>query len=331
MGKRFDASKRLLVDAKRRRGAAHRCRSPSFPKVAALQNTSLYIQSAYAPTVRLDSDSTDKTQNVFLSPSDDATSCYQVPIQVVYAVDDSRPGAGAGSFQTSSANLVGKFTFDNWDTFAMYDSADSGTVLVDKVAKNNRRRKLSLEKRRELSSSLLDDVNTVIHSVWHTVSELASDLQSLWMVPAMWGSHIFHCDMNTPFGAGVPTVSQLAATSSAAMGNMSPLSPSMFTQTLSKYNTGEYFQTELEDIIEALYINSDVHDMALCSQYPNDCGKEDARFLDGGFVDNNALAQNVAMYQSSDDADLTKTLKIILTANRNMDETTSVFSYFRTS
>lgn len=52
---------------------------------------------------------------------------------------------------------------------------------------------------------------------------------------------------------------------------------------------------------------------SVCSQWPNPCGPSDGQFFDGAFTDNPALAMNVATYQHSANADLTKEIKLVAT------------------
>lgn len=123
--------------------------------------------------------------------------------------------------------------------------------------------------------------------------------------------------MSPLFDGVTPTVVQMAAASSAAAGGLSGLSPATMVQTLSllKYFTNSTARhVELDTLATILYANKLTDGLAMCNQWPNDCDSTaDGVLLDGGYTDNNALAMNVGDYQQQNDADLTATLKIIVT------------------
>jgi len=137
-----------------------------------------------------------------------------------------------------------------------------------------------------------------------------------------------------PFG-GIPTVTQVAAASSAAIGGLSGDVPSVLAQVASalEYNkTAGFRNLIISDLVKQIYNESIFGDIAVCTQWPNDCGTSDGRLIDGAYTDDLSLALNVGQYQTVDNGDLTKTLKVILT-NNNMNTSSNVqfLSYFQTS
>ena len=66
-----------------------------------------------------------------------------------------------------------------------------------------------------------------------------------------------------------------------------------------------------------MYDSDRLFGFSVCSQWPNPCGESDAHFLDGIATDTTALATTVGAYHLSPDADLAKTMKVILTNTNN--------------
>ena len=134
-----------------------------------------------------------------------------------------------------------------------------------------------------------------------------------------------------PFSTSGPTsVVQAAATSSALLGSFSGLAPSVFAQSLSlsRYyieNDSSLSLVKNKAAILALdgpvsnrlYDSDRLFGFSVCSQWPNPCGESDAHFLDGIATDTTALATTVGAYHLSPDADLAKTMKVILTNTNN--------------
>jgi len=138
--------------------------------------------------------------------------------------------------------------------------------------------------------------------------------------------------LDSNFFAGAPLTTQVASISSAAVGGLSPSVPSVFAQMISQEKhmlKGKDFDEVAMDIaVQALYDSDFAKGLAVCSQWPKEpCGDLDGRFLDGAYTDNPALIQNIAHYQQSDNANLTKTLKIVLT-NTNTQADTPERAYF---
>lgn len=136
-----------------------------------------------------------------------------------------------------------------------------------------------------------------------------------------------------PFG-GSPTVTQVAAASSAAIGGFSGDVPSVLAQVESamEYNQTKGNQFILSQLVKDIYSASIFGDIAVCTQWPNDCGTSDGRLIDGAYTDGLSLALNVGQYQTIDNGDLNKTLKVILTNdNIQTDSNVQFLSYFQTS
>jgi len=152
--------------------------------------------------------------------------------------------------------------------------------------------------------------------------------------------------MRKPFGGGAVTVLQASAISSAAAGAAAPSSPVLFSQALSRIrdqirNARTSVGAELAALTafdfasQRLYVSPLLDDLAVCSQFPEPCGPTDGQFIDGAFSDNPSVALNVAQYQNSEGADMTKTMKLVLTNNnRNFTadtyDTHQILQYFET-
>ena len=158
--------------------------------------------------------------------------------------------------------------------------------------------------------------------------------------------------LREPFGGAIPTVNQVAGPSSAALGGLSGLVPSLMAQlnsvvlhsirtdnttdsTSRKFIVSTYLQG-----LDQLYNSELVNNVAVCSQWPDPCTgtcfAEDTRrpslvralrtlivlycilsaldgvFVDGGYTDALSLALNVGHYHETE-GDLDNVLKIILT------------------
>jgi hypothetical protein len=98
-----------------------------------------------------------------------------------------------------------------------------------------------------------------------------------------------------PFG-GHPSVVQLAAASSASMAYLSGLAPSLYAQYVSvqryddKHVAGGILSQSkklaLDELQANALYNSDLTGgLAVCTQWPLECGAADGRFVDGGFTD----------------------------------------------
>lgn len=314
-------------------------------RLAPFRNTDLLIQSALDPTKRHRLASNDSpnssgfgydqrtlqnkfginatTQDWFtymgpFSPGQDATSSmddwqyYTVPIPLVYVVNETYTGFQYATFDSESTSDVSTyasptstdFSFLDLETYTIYPPPDDAKVL--------------------LTAASLVDANT-----WSWTTRVSN----LTMTPT--GT------MPRPFGGnGQATVLQLAAMSSAAAGLVSPASPSVFSQALSAQRdtvleTVGFFALIAFDIaVGGIYEAPFWDNVAVCAQWPNPCGPTDGYLIDGAFVDNPAFAMNIAQYQHQEDADLSKTLRVVLTdTNQKFNSTGSIseiLQYFQT-
>jgi hypothetical protein len=141
-----------------------------------------------------------------------------------------------------------------------------------------------------------------------------------------------------PFGGGDAEVGQIAAASSAAIGQISPLTPSTLNQYLSVYqeqlqqNGTAKERLAFDTAVDKFYNNTLFDDISVCSQWPNKCGDVDGRFIDGYYTDSPTLALNIGQYQTREGGDLAKTLRVIVTNNNNyLYGPEPVLAYFNTS
>jgi hypothetical protein len=138
-----------------------------------------------------------------------------------------------------------------------------------------------------------------------------------------------------PFGgSNFTTVIQAASISSAAIGSYSPLVPSAFSQSFSEQrdtieSTGsDLLLSAFDRRVSEIYQNPVFDNAAVCSQWPKSCGESDGFFIDGWFVDNPALAINIGQYHALQDADLDKTIKVVLTNTNEEWNTTFQYTQF---
>mmetsp|Transcript_19505 Transcript_19505/g.45753 ORF Transcript_19505/g.45753 Transcript_19505/m.45753 type:complete len:491 (+) Transcript_19505:1856-3328(+) len=115
------------------------------------------------------------------------------------------------------------------------------------------------------------------------------------------------------FGGGSPTVAQVSAISSAALGQHSPLAPSVFAQAMSANRPADGDgQGRFDERAAAMYDAPLLDKFAVCGQWPGTCGPDDGIFVDGGFADGPTLATNVAQFQLGG-GDMDRTLRVIIT------------------
>lgn len=292
-------------------------------RVARLQTTHLLMQTALSPTFRLPTNGTDTIFLVGPPPNDgdveaDVTSLevpvYTTFLPVVFTVDNFSEysqsyfdyGGGNhsdGNFQIYNGPFAPKiFSFNDFPAYGLYPGTD-GSLLVDAKA-----------------------------DIWHFGNVTSSnDTYSRSL-------------MSPPFAGQTPTTVQLAAISSAAVGGLSPLIPSALAQvgSLMRYQyANKSLQLQALDAgFKVLYDTPLFFDISVCSQWPNDCGETDARFVDSYFVDNPTLALNVAHQQKTMGAgDLARqpALKVIVTDTNVLStgniislSDSSLLSYFST-
>lgn len=154
--------------------------------------------------------------------------------------------------------------------------------------------------------------------------------------------------MPVPFG-GKPTVSQLAAASSAVAAATSGGIPSSFAQTISFVNTtrecnpilsSSFLDSAsakaLDHVANQIWSTSALNDLSVCSDHSDsgDCPTPFSRLMDGYYSDNIALATNIARYQNVYGAQgpSSSCLRAIIT-NNNMYtlDNFDMLSFFNTS
>ena len=249
-------------------------------RITPLQDTDLLTQTDMTPTGRVVNEGSEDTY-VYVGPSADLY--YTTPIPAAYVVnsEETRWWIGKAGSQLlvsnpkSTDNSTG-FEFSDWSSFYLYPPGGDATT----------------------TNSRTDAFGRPIL--------LAKPFQE-------------------PF-SGATSVVQAAATSSALLGSFSGLAPSVFSQSLSlaRYHIENDSSLSLVEktaatlaldgpVSDRLYDSERLFGFSVCSQWPNPCGESDAQFLDGIATDTTALATTVGAYHLSPNADLTKTMKVILT------------------
>lgn len=263
-------------------------------RIAPLQETDLIVQTALTPNSRvLSSDAVGTTQNdtyVYIGPENE-TSVYTTPIPTAFVVTSSNTPAkgwwyGQREIPMAAYSAPGPnsstFDFSDWQDFYLYPG-DDGKAQID--------------------------LNTLPYSFQNK-------------------------QLRVPFvTSGGTSVIQAAATGSALLGSFSGIVPSVFSQTMSveRYviETSEN-DTLAERTVKLrafdgaftnrLYTNALAYNFAVCSQWPQPCGDTDSYFLDGLAADATALSTTIGNYQASPEADLSKTIKVLLSnTNENWD------------
>ncbi|MGK3753345.1 MAG: hypothetical protein ACI8RD_005652 [Bacillariaceae sp.] len=141
--------------------------------------------------------------------------------------------------------------------------------------------------------------------------------------------------MTTPFGSE-PSVAQIASASSAVEGVHSPLNPSLFSQKLSVARNsveGAAEKAAFDKIVDKIYTKPIFDNLSVCTQWPNECGEGDGRFVDGYYTDQASLALNIGQYQTRMNGDMSKTMKVVLTITNNYEfgPTGTILPYFNTT
>lgn len=248
----------------------------------ALKGTDLLIQSALVPNSRVRGNGEyDVTIHVGPAAGESKTgTIFSTPISAAYVVDDSGVG-----YQYSTESLQNELTIEmsqtsqelSFDDWANFNLYPGEGGIV------------------EIDSEGIIDSSTNSNS--------SNVDQTLMFAPV--------------FGGGASSVVQVAAISSAAMGTVSPIIPSTFTQDFSrlrhevKENNKLTLLRVYENQIAKMYKQGFLDKMAVCSQWPNPCGTRDGAFVDGAIADNAAFAINIGRYHNS--GDINQTLKVILT------------------
>jgi hypothetical protein len=140
-----------------------------------------------------------------------------------------------------------------------------------------------------------------------------------------------------------PSAVQIAAASSAAAGDIGGASPSVLAQRLSTVSFGTSISPLVPDALKSTFLGivdqaantsytiPGLEDLGVCSQWPEICTERDARLIDGGFADGPTVALNIGQYQTVDNGDLSRYMKIIFTDhNYFADSNVKFLSYFET-
>lgn len=245
-------------------------------RINALQNTDLLVQTAIAPTLRVRNVDDNNTfplikedTIIYMGPKDDPNNAiYTTTLGAAYIINSTWNGFVYESNKQLEdyALYVGvtpqEHDFDDWTLFGLWDTTyeSGGRALVP-----------------------LEDLDD---------NEDISFMDGIMI--------------QSPFGGNDATgVVQVAAISSAAAATLSPGSPSVFTQVLSQ--SRQRIRDELgilargifDRAVDRFYNTPLIDNIAVCSQWPDDCTEFDRYFLDGGVVENAALAINIAQYQQS--------------------------------
>ncbi len=273
-------------------------------KLKAVEDMNLIVQSTLCPNAR--SNGVNTTDITYAGPNNDPfNEMYTPAIPAAYVVDSGGGGwwfgAGDGNdgkvFTVSSPPPNATFQLDDWDDYYLDPSKGGGGELLIPSSSNDR---------------------------------------------VLAGSPV--APLREPFN-GTTTVIQAASASSAFIGIYSPIVPSIFAQQstytlnlLQAKNDGGNTTSETAPPSAAneLYNADAIYNLAICSQWPNLCeGESDyLYFIDGGYQDPTGLAYTIGQYQSTADANLDLTFKVILTnTNSNWDNYSSqiIMQHFSTS
>ena len=140
-----------------------------------------------------------------------------------------------------------------------------------------------------------------------------------------------------------PTVTQLAASSSAAAGAFAGSVPSLLAQAISVLQAEievsddkpivKRFKLQLlQKQAETFYTNPLFANLAVCGSWPQPCHNSEGRLIDGAYTDGPSVAMNIGQYQTIDRGDRTRTLKLIVTDHKLVNETNvKLLSYFATN
>ena len=118
---------------------------------------------------------------------------------------------------------------------------------------------------------------------------------------------------------------QIASASSTAVGALSPLVSSSFTQMFSVernklLSKGKLFKNRAFDLfVHTYYKNSKFDKISVCSLLPNKCGATDRRFLYRSFTDGPTMTLNIGQYQLQEAGALNATLKVVATTNHSVN------------
>ena len=143
--------------------------------------------------------------------------------------------------------------------------------------------------------------------------------------------------MNLPFNSR-PNVAQVAAASSAELGGLSPLAPSTLSQAMSVERESLLEANKTLELalfyekVDGIYDKTILDELSVCSAWPDDCGSNDGRFIDGFFTDAPTLAMNIGQYHSKRNGDLNQNMKAVVTLNTLCGRGQEFFlAYFNTT
>ena len=115
--------------------------------------------------------------------------------------------------------------------------------------------------------------------------------------PTAFNNETTWLEFREPFGGQIPTVTQIAAASSAATSFLSPSAPLGLAQFQSLVDFvidyeldlnplfKDIVKTQVESAFNYIYQAPIFGGMSICTQWPEPCGLSDSQFIDGGFVD----------------------------------------------
>ena len=303
----YDGDWALYVEEMLRRAAAGygdgtfvERRAEAGNRVESLRGTDLYVQAALVPNsrIRIEADEADEDVIVYVG-----------------AVPE---GDGKGRFVR---NLQSQGS-SNHNGTEVYGVVLSAAYVVNSTSSHY---SYSTE------SALRGDLLMVETPVTGTTSREFSfgDWDDFGLYPALNGSVLVDdgaADVDSEaerrtfapaFGGGSSTVSQISAISSAALGQHSPLVPSVFAQAMSPHRAAIALQDggdpgRFDEHAARMYDIPILDKFAVCGQWPGTCGPDDGMYIDGGFADGPTLATSVAQYQLGG-GDVDRTLRVIIT------------------
>jgi hypothetical protein len=122
--------------------------------------------------------------------------------------------------------------------------------------------------------------------------------------------------VRAPFGGIPPTISQITAASTSVPGFYASSVPSTVAQVLSTFPADPQEQDLATSAIKRLVSEAfeKFDELAVCSQWPLAlCDERDVRLADGYAADAPTAGLNIGQYQTLQNGDLSKTIKLILT------------------
>jgi hypothetical protein len=151
--------------------------------------------------------------------------------------------------------------------------------------------------------------------------------------------------VRVPFGGLTPTISQITAASTSVPGFYASSVPSTMAQVVSTLlptgsipGIGGISLAAVQAMLTPTYQTKVLDDLAVCSQWPMaKCDVQDVRLADGYAADAPTAALNIGQYQTMQNGDLSKTIKLILTPPninpnpRSKEVPLYLLSYFETS